>query len=76
VAQLKTADRSRCKLSVTVHPATKDALAALSERFRMPAGRMIDRMTEILNAAYTAGKMSCVTGGVCPMNRTDLPAVL
>jgi len=76
VPELTVANRRRIKLAVTVHPSTIDKLASLCDRFKMPSGRVIDRMVEILAGAYALGKMSCVTGGVCPMSRTDLPEVL
>ena len=52
------------------------ALDALCEQFRTNRGRLIDKMVETVHTAYSDGRMRCFTGGLCTLNRTDLPKVL
>ena len=51
-------------------------LDALCEMFRTNRGRLIDKMVETVHTAYSDGRMRCFTGGLCTLNRTDLPKVL
>jgi hypothetical protein len=48
----------------------------LCEKFRTNRGRLIDKMVESVSASYKDGRMRCITGGCCTINRTDLPEVL
>jgi len=52
------------------------ALDDLCEKFRTNRGRLIDKLVETVSASYKDGRVRCVTGGACTINRTDLPEVL
>jgi len=69
-------DRWRLRATISVHPSTLVALDALCEKFRTNRGRLIDKMVESVSASYRDGRMRCITGGLCTLNRTDLPEVL
>jgi len=69
-------DRWRLRATISVHPSTLVALDALCEKFRTNRGRLIDKMVETVHTAYADGRMRCFTGGLCTLNRTDLPKVL
>lgn len=69
-------DRWRLRATISVHPSTLRALDALCEKFRTNRGRLIDKMVESVSASYKDGRMRCITGGLCALNRTDLPEVL
>ena len=69
-------DRWRLRATISVHPSTLVALDALCEQFRTNRGRLIDKMVETVHTAYSDGRMRCFTGGLCTLNRTDLPKVL
>ncbi|GAH74156.1 unnamed protein product, partial [marine sediment metagenome] len=51
-------------------------LDALCQKFRTNRGRLIDKLVETVNAGFEDGHMRCMTGGVCTINRTDVPEVL
>jgi len=69
-------DRWRLRATISVHPSTLVALDALCDQFRTNRGRLIDKMVETVHTAYSDGRMRCFTGGLCTLNRTDLPKVL
>ena len=69
-------DRWRLRATISVHPSTLARLDALCERFRTNRGRLIDKLVEGVDSAYKDGLMRCVTGGLCTINRKDLPEVL
>ena len=69
-------DRWRLRATISVHPTTLVNLDALCEMFRTNRGRLIDKMVETVHTAYSDGRMRCFTGGLCTLNRTDLPKVL
>ena len=69
-------DRWRLRATISVHPSTLVALDSLCERFRSNRGRLIDKMVETVSASYKDGRMRCMTGGACTINRVDLPEVL
>jgi hypothetical protein len=69
-------DRWRLRATISVHPATLAALDFLCDKFRTNRGRLIDKMVESVSASYRDGRMRCITGGACTINRTDLPEVL
>ena len=75
-APSKPGDRWRLRATISVHPSTLVALDALCDRFRTNRGRLIDKMVESVSAGYHDGRMRCITGGICSLNRTDLPGVL
>lgn len=69
-------DRWRLRATISVHPSTLVSLDALCLRFRTNRGRLIDKMVESVSASYKDGRMRCITGGQCTINRTDVPEVL
>jgi hypothetical protein len=69
-------DRWRLRATISVHPSTLVALDALCERFRTNRGRLLDKVIESVSASYKDGRMRCITGSACTINRTDLPEVL
>ena len=69
-------DRWRLRATISVHPSTLVALDALCDEQRTNRGRLIDKMVETTHSAYADGRMRCFTGGLCTLNRTDLPKVL
>jgi len=69
-------DRWRLRATISVHPSTLVALDALCEQFRTNRGRLLDKLVETVHTAYADGRMRCITGGLCTLNRTDLPKVL
>jgi len=69
-------DRWRLRATISVHPATLRSLDDLCKKFRTNRGRLIDKMVESVSASYKDGRMRCITGGLCTLNRTDLPEVL
>jgi len=70
------AQRWRLRATISVHPSTLVALDALCEKFRTNRGRLLDKMVETVSASYKDGRMRCITGSACTINRTDLPEVL
>ena len=69
-------DRWRLRATISVHPSTLVALDELCNQFRTNRGRLIDKLVESVHSAYSDGRMRCITGGLCTLNRTDLPTVL
>lgn len=69
-------ERWRLRATISVHPATLRKLDALCDKFRTNRGRLIDKMVETVSAGFKDGRMRCMTGGVCTINRTDVPEVL
>jgi len=69
-------DRWRLRATISVHPSTLVALDDLCEKFRTNRGRLLDKLVETVHTAYSDGRMRCITGGLCTLNRTDLPKVL
>jgi len=69
-------DRWRLRATISVHPETLRALDALCEQQRTSRGRLIDKLVETVHTAYADGRMRCITGGLCTLNRADLPKVL
>jgi len=70
------ANRWRLRATISVHPTTLVAIDQLCERFRTNRGRLIDKLVETVHMCYKDGKMRCVTGSSCTINRVDLPEVL
>lgn len=69
-------ERWRVRATISVHPKTLVKLDALCDKFRTNRGRLIDKLVETVNAGFADGRMRCMTGGVCTINRTDVPEVL
>ena len=72
----KPGDRWRMRATISVHPSTLRALDDLCDQMRTNRGRLIDKLVETVHSAYADGRMRCVSGGLCTLNRTDLPTVL
>jgi hypothetical protein len=66
----------RQRATISVHPMTLVMLDELCARFRTNRGRVVDKLVETVAACYKDGRLRCVTGGACTINRTDLPEVL
>jgi hypothetical protein len=69
-------NRWRLRATISVHPSTLVRLDELCEKFRTNRGRLVDKMVETVSAGYKDGRLRCMTGGACTINRTDLPEVL
>jgi len=69
-------DRWRMRATISVHPSTLRSMDDLCNQMRTNRGRLIDKMVETVHSAYADGRMRCFTGGLCSLNRTDLPTVL
>lgn len=76
MSAVRTTDRWRLRATISVHPSTLARLDALCEKFRTNRGRLVDKMVEAVDASYKDGRLRCITGAACVMNRTDLPEVL
>ena len=72
----QSGDRWRLRATISVHPTTLRRLDEMCERFRTNRGRLLDKLVETTSSAYKDGRMRCITGGLCSLNRTDLPDVL
>lgn len=72
--------RRRSHLTMTVHPDTINRLAALTDRYRLPVGQIVDKLVASLSRCFDDdGKpvlLTCVHGEVCRMARRDVPEVL
>ncbi|MCJ7795198.1 MAG: hypothetical protein MUQ56_00255 [Thermoleophilia bacterium] len=72
--------RRRTHLTMTVHPDTDCRLGALSNRFRLPKGQIVDKLVMALSRCWRAdgevAHLTCVNGEACRMARTDVPEVL
>jgi len=69
-------ERWRLRATISVHPKTLLMLDELCEKFRTNRGRLVDKMVETVAQSYKDGRMRCITGSACTINRTDLPEVL
>jgi hypothetical protein len=67
--------RKRVRLQLTVHPLTDQRLDALAVRFASNKGRLVDKLVEVLHAAYNTGRQHCISGKPCKVDLTDLPTV-
>jgi hypothetical protein len=67
--------RKRVRLQLTVHPLTDQRLEELAARFASNKGRLVDKLVEVLSAAYKTGRQHCVSGKPCKVDLTDLPTV-
>lgn len=72
--------RRRTHLTMTVHPDTSNRLDALSNRFRLPKGQIVDKLVCALarcwDSAGNPSTLTCVNGEACRMARRDVPEVL
>jgi hypothetical protein len=63
-------------LELTVHPLTDQRLEALCVQHASTKGRIVDKLVEVLHAAYLHKKQYCISGRPCKIELTDLPDVL
>jgi hypothetical protein len=68
--------RIRVSIGMTVHPETVDRFDRICEKYKLPRGQVVDKLTQALDAALTGGVLTCVNGEVCRMARKDIPPVL
>lgn len=68
-------DRLRPQITMTVHPDTVARLNYLCDRYKIPRGRLVDRLVLILHQQATSGRVYCMTGEACRFNRTDVPEI-
>lgn len=72
----KPGERWRLRATISVHPTTLVVMDDLCDKFRTNRGRLIDKLIETLGASYKDGRVRCIFGSACTINRTDLPEVL
>ena len=65
----------RVHMPVTVTAGTIKRMDELVVRFGATRGRLIDKLVEVLHRSYTRGKLYCIHGETCRIDRTDLPDV-
>lgn len=65
----------RVHMPITVCAGTLDRMDELCVRFSTTRGRLIDKLVEVLHRSYERGKLYCVHGESCRIDRTDLPDV-
>jgi hypothetical protein len=72
--------RRRTHITMTVHPDTDVRLDQLSNRYRLPKGQIVDKLVLACSKCYgpdgAPGRLHCVTGEPCRMERRDVPEVL
>jgi len=72
--------RRRTHLTMTVHPDTDNRLDALSNRFRLPNGQIVDKLVAALSRCWrpdgSPAFLTCINGEACRMARQDVPEVL
>jgi hypothetical protein len=66
----------RQRLTITLHPQTVLYLDELCNRYKVPFGRLIDRLVATCHQAVSSGTQYCILGGKCPISKTDIPEVL
>ncbi len=67
--------KKRVRLQLTVAPVADQRLERLAGILSSNKGRLIDKLTECLDQAYTTGRQHCITGRPCKLDLTDLPQV-
>lgn len=72
---IQLVNRRRPRLTLTVHPDTDARLAFLVEKYRMGRGPIVDKLVATLYNTVQSGKIHCVHGHICSINRTDVPEV-
>lgn len=72
---IQPAIRRRPRITLTVHPDTDARFGYLVERFRMGRGPLVDKLVATLYNSMQSGKIHCIHGHVCSINRTDVPEV-
>lgn len=75
VPVIQPVNRRRPRLTLTVHPDTDARLAFLVEKYRMGRGPIVDKLVSTLYNTVQSGKIHCIHGHVCSINRMDVPEV-
>jgi len=70
-----TPEARRYHMPVTVAQGTIGRMDELCARFSTTRGRLIDKLVEVLHRSYVKGRVYCVHGDNCRIDRTDLPDV-
>ena len=68
--------RRRQHLSMTVHADTLARFDVLVSKYQLPRGQIVDKLVHALSTCLDQGRVTCITGEVCRVGRTDVPAVL
>lgn len=68
--------RIRVSIGMTVNPDTVDRFDRVCDRFKLPRGQVVDKLLMSLDTACSTGKLTCVNGELCRMQRTDIPPIL
>lgn len=72
--------RRRTHITMTVHPDTDVKLDQLVNKYRLPKGQIVDKLVGALSRCYgpdgVPGRLHCITGEPCRMERRDVPEVL
>jgi len=68
--------RIRVSIGMTVHPDTVDRFDRVCEKFHMPRGQVVDKLVVALDTCVATGRLTCISGEVCRMARTDVPPIL
>jgi hypothetical protein len=66
----------RQRVTVTLHPQTVLDLEFLSDKYKVPWGRLIDKFVATASLGVKAGKQYCIFGGQCPIGKSDIPEVI
>lgn len=69
------ADARRYHMPVTVAQGTITRMDELCARFATTRGRLIDKLVEVLHRSYGKGRVYCIHGDNCRIDRQDLPEV-
>jgi hypothetical protein len=65
----------RVHMPITVCAGTLTRMDELCVQFSTTRGRLVDKLVEVLHHSYSRGKLYCIHGESCRIDRTDLPAV-
>jgi hypothetical protein len=72
----KRPHRIRVSIGMTIHPETIDRFDRVCNRFNLPRGQVVDKLLVALDTCCTLGKLVCINGERCRMERTDVPPIL
>jgi hypothetical protein len=68
--------RIRVSIGMTIHPDTIERFDRVCARFNLPRGQVVDKLLVALDTAVALGKLTCISGELCRMARTDVPPIL
>jgi hypothetical protein len=68
--------RIRVSIGMTVNPDTIGRFDRVCDRFKLPRGQVVDKLLVALDTCITVGKLTCINGELCRMQRTDVPPIL